>query len=126
MSAVVDAVEAVVSASGANNFKGASTLHHLKGVAFGSRSCRHCLYWSDDGPGWPEWWRVPLALLERIPGFGESGLGVSSGVSPLSGQSFGISECLELCWLELSVQPFRLAVRVIKGSFEILWSTRTC
>ena len=33
------------------------------------------------GPAGPEWWRVPLALLERIPGFGESGLGISSGVT---------------------------------------------
>lgn len=33
------------------------------------------------GPAGPDWWRVPLALLERIPGFGADGLGISSGVT---------------------------------------------
>lgn len=33
------------------------------------------------GPAGPTWWRIPLALIERIPGCGEGGLGISSGVT---------------------------------------------
>ncbi|MDA2944696.1 MAG: iron ABC transporter permease [Actinomycetota bacterium] len=33
------------------------------------------------GPAGPDWWRVPLAMLERIPLLGADGLGISSGVT---------------------------------------------
>jgi len=33
------------------------------------------------GPAGPDWWRIPLALAERIPGLGDGGLGISSGVT---------------------------------------------
>ena len=33
------------------------------------------------GPAGPEWWRVPVAILERIPFLGPDGLGITSGVS---------------------------------------------
>ena len=33
------------------------------------------------GPAGPVWWRVPLAVLERVPFLGADGLGISSGVT---------------------------------------------